>query len=166
MSRLSDLLNGDATEQKTIPAPQEKSNSLDSLFNKAKKVITENRPEISANILETELTITTDIGDWEGQELPPDAPELAKSLKESLTHLQEALQAGDIATALYDTKRFIDENPATKELLHPKDINLFIKALQSSHSIVIAKKSARKTKKSVNNEKAEALAAELTDLGL
>jgi len=164
-SLLSELLDGKKNKSITSETPVETTpaNNLDSLF---APVINKQVPtEQPVDLLNANLTLTTDIGDWQGQELADDAPELAKSLQTSLAHLKKALKSGDITTALYDTKMFIDNNPATKDLLHPEDISLFIKALQSSHSIVIAKKATKKATKSATNIAAEQLASELGDLG-
>ena len=151
-------LNFDATKPQQNTSPiQSAALNFDKQNPPAEKLV---------NLLDQEITLTSEIGDWQGKELPADAPELAQHLQKSLAFLQEALTAGDVSTALYDTKAFIDTNPATKELLMPEDICLFVKALQASHSIVIAKKTTKKASKSITNAAAEALAAELTDLGL
>ncbi len=162
MTNLKAVLN-DKSISKPAPLvfdapPQQTKNAL--VFDAPPKQVNE-----LTNLLSQNLTLTTDIGDWEGKQLPDDAPELASALQASLADLQIALKSDDVATALYDTKVFIDTNPATKDLLMPEDINLFVKALQSSHSIVIAKKTTRKASKSVTNTKAEELAATLGDLG-
>lgn len=179
MSKLSDVLNSKNKKEpqigftlnNEIKKEIKKADIVDplaSLFTKPAAIKTENNnPLLSADsLMSAEIILTTDIGEWKERELNSDAPELEQALQSHLIHLKDALKEGDVATALYDTKAFLDNNPATKVLLLPEDINLFVKSLQSSHSIVIAKKATRKATKSVTNTKATELAAELTDLGL
>ena len=156
MASLKDALTMKSLDFDKVNTPKVKQTAL--VFNKPEA----DKP---VDLLDQPLELTTAIGDWKGQELDADAPELAAALQNSLAHLQTALTSGDISTALYDTKNFIDNNPATKDLLMPEDINLFVKALQVSHSIVITQKTTRKASKSATNVAAEELAATLGDLG-
>ena len=140
------------------------ADSSNNVASEADVVPVASTPPLAA-ILNTEVTLSTDVGDWQERDLT-NAPELAQALQERLTHLRDALGAGDVTTALYDTKLFLEQNPNTREFIMPEDVNLFVRALQSSHSIIISKKTTARAKKGATNEKANEIAGFLGDLGL
>lgn len=114
-----------------------------------------------------DITLTTDVAEWPREELTEmgDTNSAATQMKILLVELSENLVTDDVGVAMQRVMVFMHENPALIDQLLPEDIQLCVKALQSSHGVVIAKKTANKKKTSVKKDAIDDLAGELADLG-
>lgn len=109
------------------------------------------------NIANMELELRTDVADWDNNpDREIDKGDLLQAqLIAQLEKLREVLVTDDVSGVLHECLKFIHENPATKELLLPDDVGMLVQALQSSHGVVISKKSERKQSKKKTDEKVD-----------
>lgn len=121
--------------------------------------------EALTEITATQVTLTNDMTSWPDQQLAGNtASPVSAELRARLEHIATVLVSEDVSDALVETLTFIHDNPALKDILLPEDIGLLVRALQSSHGIILSEKAARSTKKSKNAAKASAVAADLADV--
>lgn len=145
----------------TVAAPQKKTSNLFS--NKAEQPAQPAQQVSAGSLNDMEITLKTDVADWPDRTVD-DGNEIAVKLHEHLQKVKEVLVTDDVSDALNRCLVFIKEFPETKDLILPEDVNLLVQALQSSHGVVIAKKTERKQNKSAKAQKVEQVANELSDL--
>ena len=113
-----------------------------------------------------DIQLTTDVSQWPKDELSSaDESEAAQGMRMLLEELASVLVTDDVSLAMQRVMVFMHENPALVDQLLPADIQLCVKALQSSHGVVIAKKTAGRAKVAGKKEKIDNLAGDLADLG-
>jgi hypothetical protein len=171
MSKLSDLLNKPSTPAAGVPpsAPATlQSNTADTAAGSsplagliAKKSAT---PVSHAQVATANIEIRNQVDDWPTEQVE-EASDLRERLSEYLQTIRDTLITNDVSDALARCMKFIDEHPPTKDLLLPEEIGVMVKALQSSHGVVIAKKTERKSSRAKNAAEVESLAGELADIG-
>ena len=175
MSKLDEALN-----MKPVPsAPQKQQGlSLNEMLNTAKTKTTPNpTPAPLANsqsqlevaaISALNVSIVSNVTDFPQRgDNPADSnnSNLAVELRRLLQLVREKLPTSEIALAMTDCLRFIQDNPATKDLLLPADIGLMTESLKSAYGIVLTQKTERSSKKTERKQEVEKLVADLGDMG-
>jgi len=118
-----------------------------------------------AALANIDITLTNDVATWPDDMEGVDMTEPANQMRSMLKDLADKLLTDDVSHAMQRIMVFLHENPAMADTLLPEDIGLCVKALQASHGVVIAKKTANKKKTTVKKAKIDDMAADLADLG-
>ena len=118
-----------------------------------------------AALANIDITLTNDVATWPDDMEGVDMTEPANQMRAMLIELSDKLLTDDVSHAMQRIMVFLHENPAMADTLLPEDIGLCVKALQASHGVVIAKKTANKKKTTVKKAKIDDMAADLADLG-